>query len=281
MPETPADGLTFVLPVFDQEKALGKVVSGWVGTLDGLRRPYELLIVDDGSVDGTRAQADVLATKNSRVRVLAHPERRGFGACLRTALEVATQPLFFYTSTDHGWSHGDLARMLKSIEHKDDFTGKQVEIVNGHRRGTVLPSGVKWRGRLYRGFMRLAFGFWPDPPRGWLGPTENRSWWRCRLLFGLRVGDPNCKFKLFRRSVFDRIEIQSDGEFVHAEILAKANFLGCLMDEIVLADRDPPAPAPDVRKDLWRVFREPRFRSPLPLVGPKPPEPTPAPATPA
>ena len=264
MPDEPADGLTFVLPVFDREKTLGKTVSGWQSTLDGLRRPYELLIVDDGSVDGTRAQAEVLTTRSSRVRVLAHPERRGFGACLRTALEAATQPLIFYTSADHGWNHGDLARMLKSIDHRDEFTGRQVEIVNGHRRGTAPPAGVKWRGRLYRGFMRVAFGFWPDPPRGWLGAAERRFWWRCRVMFGLRVGDVNSKFKLFRRSVFDRIELQSDGEFVHGEILAKANFLGCLMDEVVLADKQQPPPPPDVRAEMWRVFRRPKFRSPQP-----------------
>ena len=282
MPAESAEGLTFVLPVFDQEKTLGKTVSGWVPTLDGLRRPYELLIVDDGSLDGTRSQAEILTTKNSRVRVLTHPERRGFGACLRTALAAATQPLFFYTSADHGWNHGDLGRMLKSIEFVDEHTGKRVEVVNGHRRGTALPPGPRWRDRLYRGFMRAAFGFWPEPPRGWLGASERRFWWRCRVLFGLRIGDVNSKFKLFQRSVFDRIEIQSDGEFVHAEVLAKANFLGCMMDEIVLADRDQPPPAPDVRREMWEVFRNPRFRSPVPMLNaPAAPEPAPPAEPPA
>src|SRR3954451_10623436 len=226
MPEQPAEGLTFVLPVFDEEKALGKAVSGWIPTLDGLRRPYELFIVDDGSLDGTRAQAEGLAARNRRLKVLSHPERRGFGACLRPALAAANQPLLFYTSADHNWSHADLGRMLQSIGYTDEYTGKRVEIVNGHRRGTALPRGPKWRNRLYRVFMRVAFGFWPEPPKGWLGTSERRVWWRCRVLFGLRVGDINSKFKLFRRSVFDRIEIQSDGEFVHSELLAKANFLG-------------------------------------------------------
>jgi glycosyltransferase involved in cell wall biosynthesis len=283
MPEQPAEGLTFVLPVFDQEKTLGKAVSGWVPTLDGLRRPYEILIVDDGSLDGTRAQAEILTTRSPRIKVLAHPERRGFGACLRTALATATQPLFFYTSADHHWNHADLGRMLRSIEFTDEYTGKRVEVVNGHRRGTALPPGPKWRNRLYRWFMRIAFGFWPEPPHGWLGKSERRFWWRCRIFFGLRLGDVNSKFKLFRRSVFDRIEVQSDGEFVHAELLAKANFLGCMMDEIVLADRDQPPPAPDVRKEMWEVFRHPKFRSPLPaavvpVTPPEPEPPAPAPA---
>jgi glycosyltransferase involved in cell wall biosynthesis len=266
MPDA-AEGLTFVLPVFDQEKTLGRTVSTWVSALNALNRPYEFLIVDDGSVDGTKSQAEVLATRTARVRVLSHPEHKGYGACVRTALEAATQPLFFYTSADPGWAAADLARMLKSLGFKDEYTGKQVEIVNGHRRGKVLPKWRKWLNRLYRWFVRVAFGYLPEPPKGWLGSAENRYWWKCRLLFGIRVGDINSKFKLFRRSVFDRIAIQSDGEFVHAELLAKANFLGCMMDEIVLADHQVPPPLPDVNKELRRVFRNPRFRSPVSTPG--------------
>jgi glycosyltransferase involved in cell wall biosynthesis len=275
MPDA-AEGLTFILPVFDQEKTLGRAVSGWLPTLDSLNRPYEIVIVDDGSLDGTRSQAEVLATRNSRIRVLTHPERKGYGACLRSALGASTHPLIFYTSADHSWQPADLPRMLKSLDIRDDYTGKQVDIVNGHRRGTVWPPKRLWLNRIYRGFVRIALGVTPEPRKGWLGASESRYWWRCRLLFGLRVGDINSKFKLFRRSVLDRMEIQSDGEFVHAEILAKANFLGCMMDEIVLADRDLPPPAPDVRTEMWRVFHNPKFRSPVPTPGlpePKPEQP--------
>ena len=283
MADEPTEGLTFVLPVFDQEKTLHKTASGWFPVLDGLQRPYELLLVDDGSRDGTRAQADILATRNTRVKVLAHAERKGFGACLRTALDAARHPLFFYTSADHGWNPNDLPRMLKSLAVRDEFTGKLVEIVNGHRRGTAMPAGRKRLNRVYRAWVRVVFGYLPEPPRGWLGTAESRFWWKCRLLFGLRVGDINSKFKLFRRSVFDRMVLQSDGDFIHAEILAKANFLGCLMDEVVLGDRPDPPPAPDVGAELWKVFRDPRFRSPVPTPGlagppadPGPPEPAPA-----
>ena len=274
MADQPAEGLTVALPVFDQEKTLAKAVAGWQPVLDGLQRPYELLVVDDGSRDGTRAQADILATRNTRLKVLAHPERKGFGAALRTALEAARYPLFFYTSADHGWNANDLPRMLKALAVRDEFTGKQVEIVNGHRRGTALPAGRRRLNWAFRAFVRVVFGYMPEPPRGWLGAAENRYWWKCRLLFGLRVGDVNSKFKLFRRHVFDRMVLQSNGEFIHAEILAKANFLGCLMDEIVLGDRPDPIPSPDVGEEMWAVFRDPQFRSPVPTPGLAPAKPT-------
>ncbi|HEX3152235.1 MAG TPA: hypothetical protein VHR66_29445, partial [Gemmataceae bacterium] len=196
-----------------------------------------------------------------------HTERKGFGACIRTALEAASQPLFFYTSTDAGWTPSDLPRMLKSLAVQDEYTKKFVEIVNGHRRGTMLPAGRKRLNWVYRVIIRIVFGYLPDPPRGWLGAAESRFWWKCRLMFGLRLGDINSKFKLFRRSVFNRMVLQSNGEFIHAEILAKANFLGCLMDEIILADRQSPPTQPDVRTEMWKVFHDPKFRSPVPTPG--------------
>lgn len=256
-----SEGLTFILPAFDQEKVLVKVVGGWIPVLDSLRRAYEILIVDDGSQDGTKAQAEILAAKNSRIKLLAHSERKGFGASLRTAIEASSHPLVFYTSSDHGWHPSDLSRMMKSLDIKDEFTGKQVELVNGHRRGTVWPPARKRFNTAKRWFTRIVLGFMPEPPRGYLGATENKYWWRCRILFGLRLGDINSKFKLIRRSVLDRMVLQSDGEFIHAEILAKANFLGVMIDEIVLSDKEVPAPAPDVRKEMWRVFHEPKFRA--------------------
>jgi glycosyltransferase involved in cell wall biosynthesis len=270
MPDS-AEGLTFILPVFNQEKTLGRVVSAWLPVLNSLNRAYELLIVDDSSTDGTKGQAESLTAKNDRIKLLSLPEHKGFGSCLRLALESSTNPLVFYSSTDHAWQPSDLPRMMKSLDIKDEYSDSQVELVNGHRRGTVWSPRKQWLQRIHRCFMRIVFGFWPEPPRGNLGSTENKLWWRYRLLFGLRLGDMNSKFKLIRRSVLDKMELQSDGEFIHAEILAKANFLGCMMDEVALSDKEVPQPAPDVRKDMWRVFHNPRFRSPI-VASPPPVE---------
>ncbi|HMC88896.1 MAG TPA: hypothetical protein VKI17_05080, partial [Gemmataceae bacterium] len=81
----------------------------------------------------------------------------------------------------------------------------------------------------------------------------------------LRLKDADCAFKLFRRSIFARIPIQSDGAFVHAEILAKANFLGCMMAEVevsyaprVASDMDAAAKR-QRRREALRLFRHPDF----------------------
>src|SRR5207247_2116077 len=88
-----------------------------------------------------------------------------------------------------------------------------------------------------------------------------------RLFFGVRIVDVGSEFKLFRRAVFTRIPLQSDGPFVHVEILAKANFLGRLMAEVPISYRPDPAgttaaqPLIDrqVLAEARRVFRDPDF----------------------
>ena len=89
-----------------------------------------------------------------------------------------------------------------------------------------------------------------------------------RFIFGLRLQDVDCSFKLFRRSIFARIPIQSDGAFVHAEIMAKANFLGCLIGEVAV--RYTPqetlhlddAARRQRRREALVLFRQPDFGPP-------------------
>jgi hypothetical protein len=116
----------------------------------------------------------------------------------------------------------------------------------------------------------VLLGLPTEPPPGWLGWPAYRYRFKIRALFGVRLRDIDSKFKLFRRRIFDRFPIQSDGDFVHAEILAKANFLGCYMDEVPVADRpgpfapvpEPPPAPPIVREEMKRVFRNPIFLPP-------------------
>lgn len=102
--------------------------------------------------------------------------------------------------------------------------------------------------------------------------------WYLRWAFGIRLKDVACPLKLFRREVFARIPIQSDGDFAHAEIVAKANFLGCMLTEVPLPTRAatrrglPPSPARQNRKEARRVFHRPDF-GPADLSPPAPPEP--------
>jgi glycosyltransferase involved in cell wall biosynthesis len=287
-----AEGLSFLLPVHNQAGTLQHVMSVWSGTLKSLERPYEILIIDDASTDATNRILEGMVDRIGNLRVLKHTERRGYGAAIRTGLAAAQQPLIFYTGCDYSYEPADLKVLLHHIEHTDPETGRKLEVVNGYRVAVPVSGWPKYASRIWRGFLRVAFGLQVPPRRGFLGESAHRYALLVRALFGVRVGDIDSKFKLFRKRIFERIPIQSDGDFVHAEILAKANFLGCLMDEAPIAARpssftahaEPPPPV-SRGKELRRVFFRPNFgpanlgradeenaKPPLPVV-PKPEEP--------
>lgn len=249
MAEHAVEGLSFLLPVCNQSAHLEQVLSSWSTLLEKLERPYEMILIDDGSSDATSKLVEGhdgkpgLAQRIPHFRVIHHPQRLGYGACVREGIAASKHPLVFYTGCDHPYNPGDLRDFLKRIEHYDPETGKKVAIVTGYRATTPLVGWRKTANRIWRILQRVTLALHTIPRPGWLGKDEHRFVRKMRCLFGLRVGDVNSKFKLFRKNIFERIPIQSDGDFVHGEILAKANFLGCLMDETPIALRSGPFPA--------------------------------------
>jgi glycosyltransferase involved in cell wall biosynthesis len=270
LPPVAKEPISVALPVRDQVGSVSAAVAAWCDYLDHLGQGYELIAVDDGSTDGSAARLEELAARRPRLRLLRHEAPRGFGAAVRTALAEAKHPLFFYTALDFPYAPGDLRKLLDRIN--------DVHLVSGFRAHRPPPAWAVWLGRFRRMALRVFLGLSAEPAPGWLGGKAAAWAWLNRLLFGVRLHDIDSAFKLFRRSVFSRLPIQSDGDFVHAEMLAKANFLGCLMDELPVAGRPGPFPAapappagPSKAADLRRVFARPEF-------GPYVPEPAPAPA---
>jgi glycosyltransferase involved in cell wall biosynthesis len=221
--------ISVVLTAYNAEVTLPDVIQGWAGYLTTLNRPFEIILVNDGSSDRTREMADCLAGKQPRLVPLHHPTPAGVGATLRTGLTAACDPLVAYAACSPAYEPASLGKLLEIIDQVD------------------LAAGVRE---------------WEGPKRSL---KELALQWLVRWIFGVRLRDPDCPFKLFRRSILARIPIQSDGPFVHREILAKANFLGCLIAEVPVPyrhDLDSNAkhiePRP-TRAEALHLFRDPDF----------------------
>lgn len=192
LPSTPVDrvgGLTVVLPAFNEELNVGPMVEGCLAVLPKLADAFEVIIVDDGSTDGTTAVARELVDRNHpRVRLLAHDRNRGYGAALRTGFQHATQELVFYTDSDRQFDVAELAYFLPMMAGNDLVIGFRV-----YRYDRFFRTFVSW------GYNRVV-----------------------RVLFRVRVRDVDCAFKLMRSEVIAKLPLQTDDFFIDTEIVASA-----------------------------------------------------------
>jgi glycosyltransferase involved in cell wall biosynthesis len=278
MPELPpltpiaSQPLSVVLLLRNQAAHLEALLAAWVTFLNGLDREYELIVVDDGSTDGSGELTEKLAAGYRRVVVRRHEHAQGQGAALRTALGAAQHPLFFYTLADPHFQPADLGKLLRKRPdpRKPDLEIDHVHILSASRSGRGMPWPWRILSQFWRLLLRVLLAHAPERSPGWLGWKRHAGSLLVRILFGVRYRDVACPFRLLRREIFDRIPLQSDGVFVHVEILAKANYLGLMMGEEVPLEpgRYPPLTSEmsreewrQMRKDAWRVIRHPQFHS--------------------
>jgi glycosyltransferase involved in cell wall biosynthesis len=175
-------------PCYNEQENVGRTVEKALTVLEKLDADFEVIIVNDGSSDETGRIADEIAGRDSRVKVVHHEPNLGYGAALQSGFKAATKDLVFYTDGDGQFDMSEMPPLLGLMEHYD--------IVSGYR--------LKRRDSFIRKF------------NGW-------AWTKlvC-LLFGLKVRDIDCAFKLYKKEIFDRIELSSTGALIDAEILARA-----------------------------------------------------------
>ena len=202
-PETTKLELSLVFPVFDEVENLAPLLNSAIRTAASLATRFEIILVDDGSRDGSRQVIEHWCSIDPRIRAVYHGANAGYGAALRSGLREAGGERVFFSDADLQF---DLSEITKLLEHADDF-----DIVAGYRH----PRRDPW-------------------PRAVIAKTWGLL---MRIFFGLRVRDIDCAFKLFRREVLESIPIESLGAFINTEILVRARAAGWRIHQIPVNHR--------------------------------------------
>ncbi len=191
-------GISLILPAYNEENNIARSIKVSESVLRDLTDDYEIIVVDDGSHDRTEEIVSRLAADREELRCLVHDTNRGYGAALKTGLKSGRKELLFFTDSDLQFDISELPDLVEWIDSYD--------IIIGYRKRRMDHPGRRLLG-------------W-----GWTTLI--------RLLFGLRVRDIDCAFKLFRKEVIDDISIDSIGAFVNSEILLRASRKGYTIKEI-------------------------------------------------
>ena len=188
--------LSIVLPCFNEEANVAEAVRNAVAAATACSERYEIVVVDDGSGDGTARVVSELAEPH--VRLILHPHNRGYGEALRSGIQAARMDWVLLADADLQFDLRELADFVPLTADADAIWGRRVV-----RQDTVV---------------RRAYA---------------SAWNRLvRALFALPVRDVDCGFKLIRGSVLRRFELQTTGAMISTELAVQCLAQGARFAEI-------------------------------------------------
>ncbi|HZT95252.1 MAG TPA: glycosyltransferase family 2 protein [Chloroflexota bacterium] len=190
--------VSVILPAHDEAGNIEPVTRRALEVLPSTAGRFEVIIVDDGSRDQTGEIADRLASESAFVRVIHHPQNRGYGNAWKTGIEAATYKWIFIMDSDRQFDIADIERLIDEAEGND--------IVAGYR--------IARRDPYYRFLVGSCFNI------------------LVKLLFNVHLRDIDCGFKLFRADLLKSMPLESPGALINTEIHAKANMLGARLVEV-------------------------------------------------
>ena len=190
--------LSIFFPCYNEAENVGLMIDQAVKTAETYGVDYEVVVVDDGSRDNSAEIVRSKAASNPRVKLVRHERNLGYGAALRTGFKSVSKDLIFLTDGDNQFQIADIEKLFAKIDSCDVVVGYRLDRQDqAHRR----VKGLLWTKQ-------------------------------SRFLFGFRVRDVDCAFKLFRRKCVEGLELKSDHLLIHAEILARLKKRGARIEEI-------------------------------------------------
>jgi glycosyltransferase involved in cell wall biosynthesis len=195
--------LSIVIPVYNEAATIAELLQRVSKASVGLRK--ELVVVDDASTDRTRAILEELrAAWPDELKIAAHPVNRGKGAAIRTGLQHVTGDIVLIQDGDLEYDPRDYPLLLEPILED------QADVVFGNR---------------FHGGPHRVLYFWHYTANRVLTLLTN-------VLTGLNVNDMEVGYKVFRKSVLDRIRLKSDRFGFEPEVTVKIAKLRCRVYEV-------------------------------------------------
>jgi glycosyltransferase involved in cell wall biosynthesis len=190
--------LSLVLPAHDEADNIGPVVARALEVLPFFADRFEIIVVDDGSRDGTARIVDGLAAADGRVRAVHHPRNRGYGAALTSGFAASTGDWVMFMDSDRQFDLADLRLLAPFVEEYDIVAGFRLERSDPLHR------------RVFAEIFNVVV----------------------RVLFGVHLRDIDCAFKVFRGDLIRSLALSAPGALINTEIQAKARRQGARLMQV-------------------------------------------------
>jgi glycosyltransferase involved in cell wall biosynthesis len=185
-------------PAYNEEANVSAMVERFGAVLPRVAEDYEIIVVNDGSRDRTAEVADALAAADPHVRVVHHPQNRGYGGALKSGFAASRKAYVFFTDGDGQFDVSEIPNLLPYVPQYDAVIGYRIDRAEG-------------------GLRKLNAGAWN---------------WLVRNLFGIPSRDVDCAFKLFDRRIFAVVHPEAEGAMISTEILARTVRAGFRVTEV-------------------------------------------------
>lgn len=195
-------GISVVFPTLDDGGTIGSMVLAARAAVEQSAEEYEIIVVENGSRDYTAGVLAELSRRVPELRVIRHPRPLGYGGAVRAGFEQAAKEWIFYTDGDAQYNPLELTRLVEAA-------ADGVDVVNGYK--------IRRRDRWYRII---------------LGRLYHST---VRLLFGFRLRDVDCDFRLIRRTALRKITLHSTSGIFALELVKRLQDAGCSFVEIPIS----------------------------------------------
>ena len=180
--------LSIFFPAYNDAGTIASLALIAHMTARTLTDDHEVIVIDDGSPDHTGQVLDEMTRHFSWLKVVHHERNLGYGAALRTGFRTAAKELIFYTDGDAQYDPREMVKLHAAL-------GPEVDFVNGYKIGRHDPLHRVSIGRIYH--------------------------WFVKIVFGLKLRDVDCDFRLMRRGVFDKVRLTRSSGVICVELMKK------------------------------------------------------------